>query len=447
MRLFFIKLLYIPRTALIYVGAVLWCGMFNGSAQTQALVRENADNQTNNAVFLLSSVSNANAAVDGDEKTYSTLSLLALGNVYQQLEFTGTNLPSSSSKVHIKLGIGSQLLGVLNLISIQAYDGGTPVGSATTLDNLVSLINGENQLDIVLSPGVNFDAIRLTMSATLSVLPTINIYEAYFYRSKVTPMLCHKADDVIYGSTGNIAGGLNAVEDAYNSIDDNMTTRATVRVNVSAANQTYLTALFPGVSPAGDYVKLIIEDPGGSLLNATLLAQNFAIHTYLNNTDNGALALDSQVLQLSLLPGSSSKQILIYPVNTSFNRIEINMGQGLLKALDKLYVYEITRIAAPPIISGTTDNKIEFCENTTVSLSAANPISGHTYKWYAQETGGAALHTGTIYTPGNLSVGGHTYFLSETRAACSDESLRAKVEVIIRPTPGNAELTLQNIND
>lgn len=442
--------LYGGFRCLLMVMGLFWG--IRGEAQ-QAMERVYADSQTNNdcsgTLLCTTTVTDEGNAVDGYLNTYSTLSITALGSVWQELEFTGSDQPSASDAVHIKIGTQSALLGLLTGVSVQAYNNGSAVGSPVQLSALISLLNGADQQEIVFTSGVPFDAVRLTNTA-VSLGGGLDIYEAYFYKPIPGQIACDEAVDVLYGSTGSIAGGLNSVENAYNAIDNDGITFATIRANVSALNKTHLTALFPTASSSGDLVKIVLENPDGGLLDANVLATNFTIRTYLDNTDNGALALDPALLRLSLFPGSTNKQVLLYPINQPFNRIQISLGEGLATALDNLLVYEINRIEPPPEIIGVpASGDITICYNTTAILTATNSENTHELVWYSKKYGGIPLDTipyGQIYTTNPL-VSDTTFYVASRIINCLKESPRDSVYVKVLPDIGHPTLTITNTND
>src|SRR5690606_15168397 len=141
------------------------------------------------------------------------------------------------------------LLNLLGNIKAQAYMGTEPVGNEVVLSSLVSLLGGEDQDELVFTPMEGgspkpYNAVRITSSG-IALGGGFRIYDAYFYKTIPGSIACNEAVDVLYGSTGNIAGGLNAIDSAVNAIDNDDTTYATIRANVSALNKTHLTALFP----------------------------------------------------------------------------------------------------------------------------------------------------------------------------------------------------------
>src|SRR5690606_14950461 len=78
---------------------------------------------------------------------------------------------------------------------------------------------------LLLPPPGSYNAVRISSSG-VALGGGLRIYEAYFYKPTTTNITCDQPLDVLYGSTGPIAGSLNGVENAYNSIDGNQSTFA-----------------------------------------------------------------------------------------------------------------------------------------------------------------------------------------------------------------------------
>lgn len=389
----------------------------------------------------LYTVTNESNAVDQNPSTHSTIGITVVGNVWQQLQYP-SSIPSGTT-VSVKIGTTGNILGLLGNITIQAYQNGVAVGSSVQLSSLVSLIAGEDQAEIIFTPPASFNAVRIGSSG-VALGGGLKIYESYYLRPVTEEISCDAPVDLLFGSTGGLAGGLNAIENAYQSIDANPSSFAMLRANVQAAgSKTHLTALYNTSLQAGDSVRIILRNPNG-LLNASLLSNNLRIRTLINNTDNGDLLLDPEILSLTLLSPGSTIQVLTYPVNTSFNRIEVSLGGGLLDALSSLEVYEIQRISARPEITAPNlaDNEVSVCEGESITLSIVSPQVGTEYRWYDQPTAGIPV-TGNSYQVSSAVHGNdYTLYVAKARIGCADESDRTRVAVNVLPSPGKPNLSI-----
>ncbi|TDQ73391.1 hypothetical protein CLV99_4443 [Sphingobacterium yanglingense] len=395
---------------------------------------------------LLHFANSPNDAVDGKPYTYSTIGITLIGDVWQRLQFP-TNLPAGTT-VRIKIGTTGDILGLLGNILIQAYQNDTSIGNPISIGNLITLLAGEDQAEIVFIPTLSFNSIRI-YSSGIKLGGGLKIYEAYYLApSSPTPTDCDTPTDILYGSTGNIAGGLNAIESPYNAIDGNPITYTTMRANVSAVgNRTHLTALYNTTSHANDSVRIILQRPG-ALLDATILSNNFRIRSLLDNTDNGYLLLNPSLLSLRLLTPGSDIQVLTYPIASPFNRLEISLGGGLVNALSTLHVHEIQRIMAKPKVTALNieNNSLIVCEGETTTLLIENPESTHEYRWYTDLTESLPIHTGTQYILPQ-AIGTFTYYVSKSYKGCTEESDRTQLLITVISKPGSPHVTITNTNN
>jgi hypothetical protein len=332
----------------------------------------------------------------------------------------------------------------LGNIQIQAYQNSTSRGNPVSIGNLISLLAGEDQAEIVFTPTESFNSVRI-YSSGVALGGGLKIYDAYYLIPATNQIACDVPADILYGSTGSIAGGLNAIENASKAIDNDLTSFAVMRANVSAVgNRTHITALYNTISSMNDSIRIVLRHPG-TLLNATILSDNLRIRTLLDNTDNGYLLLDPQLLSLRLLASGSNIQVLTYPIDALFNRIEISLGGGLADALTSLDVFEISRIMAKPTVTALNieDDHVTICEGEMTTLSVENPAVGYDYFWYA--TGNTPIYTGSAYTVVATEAGTFTYYVSKSRDGCTEESDKAKVVVSVSPIPGKPHLTISDV--
>lgn len=147
------------RTAILLLLCLYLCPSF-AFAQ-----RVYANAQQNDYTIITCSVSNPLRATDGDYTNFSTLSTVVAGFAWQNLQFTGTNKPISTTPIFVR---ASTSLSVLAGTRIQPTNNTTLVGTALTY------VNGENNYG---APNVTYDGVRLYMTG---VLGSINLYYAFF---------------------------------------------------------------------------------------------------------------------------------------------------------------------------------------------------------------------------------------------------------------------------
>ncbi|MGH2665205.1 T9SS type B sorting domain-containing protein [Flavobacterium sp.] len=87
----------------------------------------------------------------------------------------------------------------------------------------------------------------------------------------------------------------------------------------------------------------------------------------------------------------------------------------------------VVNIAAPPS-APTVTTPLTYCQNTTAAVLTA---TGTGLLWYTAATGGTGSTTAP--TPGTITAGSTTYYVSQTVSGC--ESARAGIVVDVTPTP------------
>ncbi|TCD29035.1 hypothetical protein EZ456_02425 [Pedobacter psychrodurus] len=423
---------------------------------------------------LYGSISDASNAVNGQVKDASTLSvpigILGLtGSATQFLEFTtdGTNANkrtiAANTPVTVKLALPKELLGLLSSFEIGSFTdlhavpgnkpligyGYEPGYDATrtpiyTSANIAGVIGGGGEIEITVTPTQAFNGIYVKIAgAVVSTALSLKVFHAYIMELSTGSINCDEAIDVLSGvkptALGGIANLTGTVANPFNAIDPDPNSYALIDVGASVLNQVYLNAIFNKPSQPADSVTIILENPGGGLLDLSLLT-GFTIQPYLNGVEAGpAFENTGTFLNLKLLPGSTSKYSLTFLVTDVYDRLEITMG-GLTGAFSRLRIYDIKRKLAKPrtlVDPSTTDEKI-ICQGGSASFSVQNAQDCTEYKWYDAENGGNLVHTGLTYTPpSTLAAGEYNYYVQASRTYCVtavSERLRVKLKVNPLPT-------------
>src|SRR5690606_4327653 len=321
--------------------------------------------------LLTGNVSNPGNAINGNVKSYSTLSVplgvLGLLSATQYLEFTTDGNHSNvrtimgGTPVTVKSSFPREVLGLLSNVEIGYFNNLSSVSASLVnrsgyrSDNqtvvysgssLLNLVNGAGQFEITLTPPVDYHGIFVKLSGYgLNVLLSNQLFHAYIYEDYVYSS-CEEKNvplDVLYGVRSEAIGAatsLGGVTNPYNAITDNGTDYATMNVVVGALNAVYLNTIFPTPSESGQRLRIIMEDPGG-LLNLTFLS-SFTIQPYLRDQPVGPpLAASSPLLNLRLLPGTNKFE-LAYNIDQVFDRVELRFD-NTVTALTSLRVYEVSR--------------------------------------------------------------------------------------------------------
>ncbi|MEH3114073.1 Ig-like domain-containing protein [Pedobacter terrae] len=145
-----------------------------------------------------SGVTNSERAIDSDPTNFSQLSLGILGvgsSISQNFYFATPSNPGDD--INLRLSATPALLtaGLLQNISITAYNGGTQVytASAASLLNLdlLGLLNSGQPVSIPFSPGANvvYDRVKVTLGSVvaLNLTQTINVYGVIRSAGRPTP--------------------------------------------------------------------------------------------------------------------------------------------------------------------------------------------------------------------------------------------------------------------
>lgn len=438
-----------------------------------------------NIQTVFGSVTNASQAADNNPQTASTLNiplgLVGTATVTQFLEFTTNgshstvrNL-SAGTAVTVKFKVPSSILGLLDGVEIGSYSGlnavsqsisgplaflGTGSGNtagynatnmypAYTGATLLNALNGAGELELTFSPAQIFNGIYFKLSGNaLSVALTSELFHAYILED--APINCttmNEVIDVLSGVKGNaLVNAISAtgsVTSPWNAVDDDPTysTYATISTGAQVLSNVFETVIFETPSAAGDSIKLIIQDPGGGLLNLAAL-NGFTIQPYLGNTPVGTpITNSSSFLSLQLLPGSSNKYELNVAVPVSFDRIEIKMG-GVTNALSQLRIYDIERNIVAPVITNNstvvTNDTVFVNYGNSLMLDANSANTADSIRWY--DDNGNLVGSGTsYYIPSVIEEG--WYYAESARNGCSQTSASHAVYVRLLSTQMMALVT------
>ncbi|MDR7132630.1 hypothetical protein J2X69_005004 [Algoriphagus sp. 4150] len=381
---------------------------------------------------------------DNNLTTYGTFSLVLTGTAWGQLNFS-QQVPAGTP-IRIKVGTGVGLINLLGSITFRAYNSGVAVSQNYSAASLVTALDGEYTDEIVFIPQnasnvpVAYNQIRITIASLVSLDGGIRVFEAYFLQNSLVN--CGGVKDVIYGSTATLVGGLNPVNNPTNAIDGNVNTFARLNSNVGLLDKTYLTTLFDDLSRAGDSIRVILRNPSGGLLDASLISQNLAITTYNDRAVAENLALNESFLRLTLLGGAGDKYELSYPASAPFNRVEVSLGQGLLSAFNSLEVYEISRalISSPIVESDGKD--LAICEGEELTFEPSAPQAGDQFFWYDQAGNLIAGNINEFTIPQDLSVGNHQFRLGTQRSGCTNQTMQSTIQVTVNPQPQQEDIII-----
>ncbi len=405
-------------------------------------IRMYANSETWGSV-ITGGVSNRTNAVDGNPKSYSTittgLGLLGVGTTWQTLYFP--EKVAAGTPVTIKLGkeySGLVLAGGISVVGVYKNGQGTTLDIGTlkpVQGGLLDLLAADNVIEFTFVPSdatgtKAYDGVRISVGAVLSVAQNAKVYGAYI--TKPGSLDCNPIDsstnaniiDVLHGVEDlgiGVASATASVTDAWNAVDNDLNSYALISRGVAVLNQATLTTVFKQQATKGDQLRIVTEVPGNPVLSLQLI-QGYTIQRYMGNQPVGpALNSNSNILDLKLLGllgGASSKvAIIVAPFDEPYDRVKISYGNvvGVLGDFTKVYDVSI----APSFDYGAVDGDLTLC--TVDSLIFKNIDDCTIYEVYTSETGTEKLTTTDGYSfklPKDLSAGVYTFYVQAVRSGC-----------------------------
>lgn len=395
-------------------------------------------------------------AADGDPKTSSTLTslvgLLGIGTVTQNLFWNNT--VAAGTPATIKLGLGTGVLSLIPNVSVVGIKKNgtvtTEIGTAQIVNaSLLKLLPGDNTLEFTITPSdktgpVAYDGIRVVLGSLVSVAQSARVFDAYYYTP--TPAVdCTKGDvtDIVYGVKDIGVGALSVtvgVQNAWNSVDGDMNTYATMLSGAGVLAQAREQIIFSSPSLPGDSLR-IITSTGASLLGVNLLT-GFSIQRYLGGVPVGTpIDNTSTLLSIKLLSGNTRAAIVLSPTPEPYDRVEILYG-GVANVLTSINIHEVQRVATTKFASSDLNNAITACKGEVIPLPAPTD-NCTTFELYDVPTGGTPISPSVINTA--LFDGTKTFYIQPVRFGCRLMT-RGPVTVTVNPLPtvsaiiGNANI-------
>ncbi|KQC00757.1 putative Ig domain-containing protein [Pedobacter sp. Hv1] len=250
-------------------------------------------------------VTNMQNAIDNNSSTASQISLGALGvagSISQNVYF---NSPSNSGdEFNVRLGVDPALLnvGLLNKISVSAYNGNNLVYSEALTNSLlgldlIGLLNSGQVVNIPFSPGSAFDRVKITLTSLLNVNVTQTISVYGVTRSAPRPTFS--------------APYSNAMTACYN-------TGAVLGATTAATNQLIWYAALDGGAPLattafnGTYTTVALTANKTYYVAAKKIGcPDESARVAVNVTVNPAIVLPTTTLANAIVATAFSKQITL----------------------------------------------------------------------------------------------------------------------------------------
>ena len=169
-------------------------------------------------------VTNPGYAIDADPTNYSELSLGALGvagTISQNFYFNTASNAGDDFNLRLRLSSALVTAGVLNGLTVTAYNGNSQVFSRSAANllnlDLLALLSTNQVATIPFSPGVPFDRVQVTLSSLLNVNLTQTVFIYGLTRSAGRPTFAAPASNAV-STCYNSAATLTATTPATNEL-------------------------------------------------------------------------------------------------------------------------------------------------------------------------------------------------------------------------------------
>ncbi|TDQ10143.1 Ig-like domain-containing protein [Pedobacter metabolipauper] len=398
-------------------------------------------------------VINAQNAIDANTTNFSEVSLGVLGvagSISQNFYFE--NLSSVGDDINIRLQLSPALLnaGVLNNISVTGYNGTTQtftqsLSSLINLD-LLGLLNTSVPVSIPVTPGAQFDRIKITLSSLLNVslTQTINLYAVT--RSAGRPAFSTSIPNAVSICAGSTAS-LSAITLPDNELIWYESITGGTAVATVQYNEAYTT---PALSATKTYYvaarrKTCTEESARVPVTVTVTqipdAPVIAAVTPVCSGSAATLSVSAPVTGVTYNWYSVATGGTILGTGNSFTT-------GALTAATTFYVEAVTgtcvnatrtAVVVPvnplPALAVVTTNNETISSGQTATLRATAG-TGDVVQWFAAATGGSPIFVGNNFTTPPLSAT-TTYYAGTLSAAGCTSATRVPVVVTVVNGPVN----------
>lgn len=444
----------------------------NATAQTKVYANTYATSHANGVGS--ASISSASSAIIATGTTpttstlqgHSTLSITGLlSNAVEYLQFPSA-VPAGTP-IYIKFTAPSGLLGLnvgglLGNLAVGTFTGtitnaatnANPSGqtdaatnSGGTSSGLVTLLSGVGPDEIgIVNNSQSVTGVYVKLSALLAAGSSVDLYHAYYYGSGTVgcPMPIDYVDGTgaVAGLANLATGLLSSFTNPANAIDGNTATATTVSVT-SVANTAYYTAILNTQARTGDSIRVMLNNPNPGLIDLSVLSSDFTIEALNGDTVKYTVPLgNTSLVNLQLLPGSNSINVIKAAIPGNFDRIKLSFGGSVadvsaLLGNGTINLYEMATTVAAPVISPSAANQYTYVGNAT-TLKATSNAAGDPIVWI-DSASSSVVSDGGI--PSTKPAGNYTYYALSSRDGCTDHSDTAKLVLHVVTAPTNTPIS------
>ncbi|ACU05937.1 putative Ig domain-containing protein [Pedobacter heparinus] len=417
-------------------------------------------------VTLTELVKTPQLAIDNNMTTAAQLQagVVGLGStVSQTIYLNGLSTADDYAKVVISVPASVLNVNLFNTVTVQAYNGNTPVGTAQPVSSLLSvdllgLLAKTAVTPVYFKPGAPFDRVKVSIDNTLAVGGNIlsgglNIHEVQRTVAKpsfagLTAGALAICGNQVSLSVNNPDGGFT-----YNWYKKTGTGTRTLLAsgtgpaysesNIAQGSYTYyLSAQKAGCAGESDVDSAIVNvtaTPTVPIVSApaicsgspaVLTVTNAAAgHTYRWYTAaTGGTAITTGTTFTSAAPLTAGTSYFVEAVNgtcVSAARVEVPVTVNPI-----------------PGDAEVSTNSITINAGQTVTLAAVAP-TGSVVTWYTVPTGGTAVASGPTYTVGPINITTTFYAGTQSTSGCPSASRVPVTVTVTNPTTG---LTCKSAN-
>ncbi|MFH6948586.1 gliding motility-associated C-terminal domain-containing protein [Flavobacterium sp. FlaQc-51] len=399
----------------------------------------NSQQTTQNGLCLLCSSTTPNNSVDGNSATSARLTLpigLVNGWIQQTLQFNNPGKVGDIVDVELALPGGLADVALLGGVSLATYNGATYNGDRVFINNpLVSLqlISG-NRFRASIVSGANFDRVEIRFGAVVTVLTSLDIYQAT-YRYKAPTISGNTT--ICSGQTATLVSSAALGETIrwYDALTGGNLLFSTAAITTPAltANQTYYVEITRNGCVNSERTPVVI-----TVNNPVAPTPVTASPSNLCSGETTTITIDTPVAGTTYnwYDAATGGNLLFTGTTyttpnltaTTTYHVEAVIGSCLSPARTAVTVTVNPAASVPVPVS----SNVIIQSGQTVTLSVATS-AGVSYEWYDAPTGGnLLLANSSTYTPSPALTANKTFYV-QARNLATDciSATRAAINVMV----------------
>ncbi|MCI2229005.1 gliding motility-associated C-terminal domain-containing protein [Polaribacter sp. MSW13] len=387
-------------------------------------------------------VANPEYAIDNDDSTYSTIDIgivSALATMFQEIQFPTVSSTKDQLEIRIRAKQGALVnVAVLQNITIDLYNGNIGVYS-TTVDaaQIIALFpDADGEITkIGVTPGVQFDRLRVTLSSPLGV----NLAQQVdLFGAKVTPAppvlnpgeenqsFCTVQNAKVSDLVATIDAGTSLIW--YNQAEGGV---AYLGTDALIDGNIYYGATLNGACESVERVAVTVAISDSATPTTTNATQTFCATSNPKISDISVDVTTGVVTWYDAPVGGNA--YFATDVLVDGNKYYAANTVGSCESSTRL---EVTVTVTNPTTPTTVDANQKFCAVNAPTIANLNATASGTIIWYDAPTGGNA------YLATDALTDGTKYYAANSNGTCeSNTRLEVTVQVNDSTTPTTTETT------